>query len=105
MAGDIAGVFGNPNLSTNIEFDRKAMNDSLSVQSIKSGAAMSEFQKLSTKVDELVEKSLDIAEKALERPLQMVLDDDTLVAKTGNKFTNWQNNNEIIQNRMRGVII
>lgn len=105
MAGDIAGVFGNPNLSTNIEFDRKAMNDSLSIQSIKSGSAMSEFQKLSTKVDELVEKSLDIAEKALERPLQMVLDDDTLVAKTGNKFTNWQNNNEIIQNRMRGVII
>ena len=105
MAGDIAGVFGNPNLSTNIEFDRKAMNDSLSIQSIKSGTAMSEFQKLSTKVDELVEKSLDIAEKALERPLQMVLDDDTLVAKTGDKFTNWQNNNEIIQNRMRGVII
>lgn len=105
MAGDIAGVFGNPNLSTNMEFDRKAMNDSLSIQSIKSGSAMSEFQKLSTKVDELVERSLDIAEKALERPLQMVLDDDTLVAKTGNKFTNWQNNNEIIQNRMRGVII
>ena len=105
MAGDIAGVFGNPNISTNIEFDRKAMNDSLSIQSIKSGNAMSEFQKLSTKVDELVEKSLDIAEKALERPLQMVLDDDTLVAKTGDKFTNWQNNNEIIQNRMRGVII
>ena len=105
MAGDIAGVFGNPNLSTNIEFDKKAMSDSLSIQSIKSGTAMSEFQKLSTKVDELVEKSLDIAEKALERPLQMVLDDDTLVAKTGDKFTNWQNNNEIIQNRMRGVII
>lgn len=105
MAGDIAGVFGNPNLSTNIEFDKKAMNDSLSIQSIKSGSAMSEFQKLSTKVDELVERSLDIAEKALERPLQMVLDDDTLVAKTGDKFTNWQNNNEIIQNRMRGVII
>lgn len=105
MAGDIAGVFGNPNLSTNMEFDRKAMSDSLSIQSIKSGTAMSEFQKLSTKVDELVEKSLDIAEKALERPLQMVLDDDTLVAKTGDKFTNWQNNNEIIQNRMRGVII
>lgn len=105
MAGDIAGVFGNPNLSTNMEFDRKAMNYNLSIQSIKSGSAMSEFQKLSTKVDELVERSLDIAEKALERPLQMVLDDDTLVAKTGDKFTNWQNNNEIIQNRMRGVII
>lgn len=107
MAGEMSDIFEQTTLTGNV-----ALNGSDGIQdSIVRGSyrldtlASSEFEKLSKKVDELSEKALDIAEKALERPVQMVLDDNTLVAKTGSKFMNWQSEQEEMMNRMRGVII
>lgn len=107
MAGEMSDIFEQTTLTGNV-----ALTGSDGIQdSIVRGSyqldtlASSEFEKLSKKVDELSERALDIAEKALERPVQMVLDDNTLVAKTGSKFMSWQSEQEEMMNRMRGVII
>lgn len=57
------------------------------------------------KADEFLRKALEVAEEAVKRPVYTVLDDGTLVAKTGEKFKNWQDNQNFIRNRMRGVEI
>ncbi|HFU3845951.1 TPA: hypothetical protein ACGOZ9_001036 [Streptococcus suis] len=56
------------------------------------------------KSNELLAKALDVAEKAVERPAEMRLDDDTLVAKTGHKFSSYQSEQLRRENRMKGII-
>ncbi|HEM5080828.1 TPA: hypothetical protein U1209_000796 [Streptococcus suis] len=56
------------------------------------------------KSNELLAKALDVAEKALERPAEMRLDDGTLVAKTGDKFSSYQSEQLRRENRMKGII-
>ena len=107
MAGEMSDIFEQTTLTGNVALSRSdGIQDSIVRGSYRLDTlASSEFEKLSKKVDELSERALDIAEKALERPVQMVLDDNTLVAKTGSKFMNWQSEQEEMMNRMRGVII
>ncbi|HFI2472226.1 TPA: tape measure protein [Streptococcus suis] len=56
------------------------------------------------KSSNLVEKALDIAEKAVQRPAEMILDDGTLVAKTGGKYATYHAEQTRRENRMRGII-
>lgn len=56
------------------------------------------------KSNDLMKRALDIAEKAVERPSQIVLDDDTLIAKTGDKYDKYQTEQARRRNRMRGII-
>lgn len=107
MADEMSDIFEQTTLSGNVALTGSdGIQDSIVRGSYRLDTlASSEFEKLSKKVDELSEKALDIAEKALERPVQMVLDDNTLVAKTGSKFMSWQSEQEEMMNRMRGVII
>lgn len=56
------------------------------------------------KTNNLMEKALDVAEKAVERPVSMRLDDGTLVAKTGDKFAIYQAEQTRRENRMKGII-
>ncbi len=56
------------------------------------------------KSNELMKKALDVAEKAVERPAEMRLDDGTLVAKTGHKFSSYQSEQLRRENRMKGII-
>lgn len=107
MAGEMSDIFEQTTLTGNVSLTGSdGIQDSIVRGSYRLDTlASSEFEKLSKKVDGLSERALDIAEKALERPIQMVLDDNTLVAKTGSKFMNWQSEQEEMMNRMRGVII
>lgn len=107
MAGEMSDIFEQTTLTGNVALaGSDGIQDSIVRGSYRLDTlASSEFEKLSKKVDELSERALDIAEKALERPVQMVLDDNTLVAKTGSKFMSWQSEQEEMMNRMRGVII
>lgn len=107
MAGEMSDIFEQTTLTGNVSLTGSdGIQDSIVRGSYRLDTLASiEFEKLSKKVDELSERALDIAEKALERPVQMVLDDNTLVAKTGSKFMNWQSEQEEMMNRMRGVII
>ncbi|QGH01450.1 tail tape measure protein [Streptococcus dysgalactiae] len=56
------------------------------------------------KSNDLMEKALDVAEKAAQRPSELVLDDGTLIAKTGDKYDKYQTEQARRRNRMRGII-
>ncbi|MFC5630136.1 MULTISPECIES: tape measure protein [Streptococcus] len=56
------------------------------------------------KSNDLLEKALDVAEKAVQRPAEMVLDDGTLVARTGDKYDKHQTEQARRRNRMRGIV-
>jgi tape measure domain-containing protein len=57
------------------------------------------------KSSELVEKALDVAEMAVKRPAQMVLNDGTLVAKTSERFAREQAEQHRRDNRMKGILV
>lgn len=57
------------------------------------------------KSSELVEKALDVAETAVKRPAQMVLNDGTLVAKTSERFAREQAEQHRRDNRMKGILV
>lgn len=55
------------------------------------------------KKDETFNRMADIAEKALERPVEMRMDDDTLVARTARKMTKVQQEQQRLKNRTKGI--
>ena len=57
------------------------------------------------KSSELVEKALDVAETAVKRPAQIVLNDGTLVAKTSERFAREQAEQHRRDNRMKGILV
>jgi tape measure domain-containing protein len=57
------------------------------------------------KSSELIEKALDVAETAVKRPAQMVLNDGTLVAKTSERFAREQAEQHRRDNRMKGILV
>lgn len=54
------------------------------------------------KSDTLVKRALEIAEQAINRPVQMVMDTGALVAEIGNPLQAYQNNTLQLQQAMRG---
>nr|DAR97867.1 MAG TPA: tail tape measure [Caudoviricetes sp.] len=56
------------------------------------------------KSSELLEKALDVAETAVNRPSFMYLDDGTLVAKTSDKYSRQQSEQLRRDNRMKGIL-
>lgn len=83
-------------------------NSSLSSQfklkSITEFAEMSQIEIIRDQADKALTKALEVAEQAVKRPVNMVLDDGTLVAKIGQPMTNYQNDKIKIDNMMRGII-
>ena len=55
------------------------------------------------KSNNLVERALEVAERAVKRPVNMVLDDGALVAKIGQPMTDYQNDKLLLDNMMRGI--
>lgn len=55
------------------------------------------------KSNSLVERALEVAERAVKRPVNMVLDDGALVAKIGKPMTDYQNDKLLLDNMMRGI--
>lgn len=91
-AEDIVGV-GNSKLSKVVQ-----------VKSDLERAVKATVEVTKEKTNKLMEKALDVAEKAVDRPVTMRLDDGTLVAKTGDKFANYQAEQARRDNRMRGIV-
>ncbi|MGQ7357774.1 phage tail protein [Streptococcus suis] len=54
------------------------------------------------KSDALVKRALEIAEQAINRPVQMVMDTGALVAEIGNPIQNYQDNAMQLQQLMKG---
>lgn len=71
---------------------------------IEERAEMSQIKIIKDQADKALTKALEVAEQAVKRPVNMVLDDGTLVAKIGQPMTNYQNDKIKIDNMMRGII-
>lgn len=56
------------------------------------------------KSNSLLEKALDVADKAVQRPVETYLDGDVLVAHTGARQKEYQDRQNKIFNRMRGIV-
>ncbi|SES18078.1 tape measure protein [Streptococcus gallolyticus] len=89
---DIIGV-GASNFSRNIQ-----------IKSDLDKAIKTKVEIVQEKSNNMLEKALDTVDKLADRPIHMTLDDDTLVASTGNKFQDFQTKQIIRQNRMRGLV-
>ena len=91
-AEDIIGV-GSSNFSSSIK-----------VKSDLDKALKTKVEIIQEKSNHFMEKALDIAEKAVERPAEMLLNDGTLVAKTGDKYSKYQAEQARRASRMRGIV-
>lgn len=60
------------------------------------------IQLFSASKDSELSRALDIADKSLERPIYLQLEDGTLVGKISGKITEYQNRQSMIELRMRG---
>nr|DAN36250.1 MAG TPA: tail tape measure [Caudoviricetes sp.] len=84
------------------------LNKDLGAQvTVKQSSKQTIAEKIKVTMDkssELLEKALDVAETAVRRPNEMYLNDDTLVAKTGDKFAKYQSEQLRRENRMRGIL-
>lgn len=80
------------------------LSKAVQVKSDFENAIKAKVEVAKEKSNDLMEKALDIAEKAVERPSELVLDDGTLVAKTGDKYDKHQTEQARRRNRMRGIV-
>lgn len=55
------------------------------------------------KSNRLVEQALDVAEKAVKRPVNMMMESGALVGQIGQQMTEFQNDQLMIDNMMRGI--
>lgn len=56
------------------------------------------------KSNRLVEQALEVAEKAVKRPVSLMMESGALVGQIGPKMTDYQNDQLMIDNMMRGII-
>ena len=56
------------------------------------------------KSNRLVEQALEVAEKAVKRPVSLMMESGALVGQIGQKMTDYQNDKLMIDNMMRGII-
>ena len=74
------------------------------LKSLTERAETSQIAVIRDQADKVLTRALEVAEEAVKRPVNMVLDDGTLVAKIGDPMTNYQNDKLMIDNMMRGII-
>lgn len=74
------------------------------LKSLTERAETSQIEVIRDQADKALTRALEVAEQAVKRPVNMVLDDGTLVAKIGEPMTNYQNDKIKIDNMMRGIV-
>ena len=74
------------------------------LKSLTERAETSQIEVIRDQADKVLTRALEVAEEAVKRPVNMVLDDGTLVAKIGDPMTNYQNDKLMIDNMMKGII-
>ncbi|CQR23761.1 minor tail protein [Streptococcus varani] len=81
-----------------------SLSSQFKLKSITERAEMSQIEIIRDQADKALTKALEVAEQAVKRPVNMVLDDGALVAKIGQPMTNYQNDKIKIDNMMRGIV-
>ena len=74
------------------------------LKSLTERAETSQIEVIRDQADKVLTRALEVAEEAVKRPVNMVLDDGALVAKIGDPMTNYQNDKLMLDNMMRGII-
>ncbi|MFA9493191.1 tape measure protein [Streptococcus sp. E17BB] len=74
------------------------------LKSITERAEMNQIEIIREQADQVLTRALEVAEQAVKRPTNLILDDGTLVAKIGGPMTNYQNDKLKIDNMMRGIV-
>ena len=67
-------------------------------------AETSQIEVIREQSDKALTRALEVAEEAVKRPVNLMLDDGALVAKIGQPMTNFQNDKLMLDNMMRGII-
>lgn len=83
---------------------KHTVSSQLRLKSLTERAETSQIEVIRDQADKVLTRALEVAEEAVKRPVNMVLDDGTLVAKIGDPMTNYQNDKLMIDNMMRGII-
>lgn len=81
-----------------------SLSSQFKLKSITERAEMSQIEIIRDQADQALTRALEVAEQAVKRPVNMVLDDGALVAKIGQPMTNYQNDKIKIDNMMRGIV-
>lgn len=75
---------------------------------LKNVSKQSISEKITVSVDKMADyanRAIDVAEDALRRPVEVVLDDGTLVGAITPKITNLQKDNNLMSNLRKGIIV
>lgn len=80
------------------------LSSQFKLKSLTERSEKSQIEVIRDQADKTLAKALEVAEEAVKRPVNMVLDDGSLVAKIGQPMTNYQNDKLMIDNMMRGII-
>lgn len=80
------------------------LSSQFKLKSLTERAETSQIEVIRDQADKALAKALEVAEEAVKRPVNMVLDDGALVAKIGQPMTDYQNDKLMLDNMMRGII-
>lgn len=80
------------------------LSSQFKLKSLTERAETSQIEVIRDQADKALAKALEVAEEAVKRPVNMLLDDGTLVAKIGQPMTDYQNDKLMLDNMMRGII-
>ena len=80
------------------------LSSQFKLKSLTERSEKSQIEVIRDQADKALAKALEVAEEAVKRPVNMVLDDGSLVAKIGQPMTNYQNDKLMLDNMMRGII-
>ena len=80
------------------------LSSQFKLKSLTERAEKSQIEVIRDQADKALAKALEVAEEAVKRPVNMVLDDGALVAKIGQPMTDYQNDKLMLDNMMRGII-
>ena len=83
---------------------KHSVSSQFRLKSLTERTETSQIEVIRDQADKVLTRALEVAEEAVKRPVNMVLDDGTLVAKIGDPMTNYQNDKLMIDNMMRGII-
>ena len=97
----------NLGLPKSAEFS-SGLNDSLISKAQLSHSDSNGFegfvQKIRDKADELTQQALELADEAVKRPVNLIVDSHALVATTGDTMSAYYEDKLKIDNRMRGIL-
>lgn len=81
-----------------------SLSSQFKLKSLTERAEMSQIEIIRDQADQALTRALEVAEQAVKRPVNMIMDTGALVGQIGEPMTNYQNDKIKIDNMMRGIV-